>query len=224
MEVFNLPELLELILPHLDMKTLLFAQGVNIKFKSTIENSADCQDKLFFRLEAGRGKDGNDMLNPMVVKNAPSTCDLHEQTGNCACKACTTKKWTFNFDVSKMSKIASARRMVLSWSLREHCLAPGTDMQFIDKTPSGEEIMCWRVRDPVIHVIKETREENVTSTYGGYTVAFLQSYYGNCCNGAHYGAHYGTDAGNDLPNVGDVGSYFHSIEVPLLKYNVTDNW
>lgn len=45
--VLATPELLLMILMHLDMKTLLLCQRVNNQFLTTIENSHECQRALF---------------------------------------------------------------------------------------------------------------------------------------------------------------------------------
>ncbi|KAK6442838.1 hypothetical protein LTR95_000944 [Oleoguttula sp. CCFEE 5521] len=146
MEVFNLPELLEVILPNLDMKTLLLAQGVNTKFKTTIENSEECQDKLFFRLKEERGKDGVDMLNPMLVKSRiASGCGSY--LGRCKCDACVNEKWTFTFDVSKLPQHASARRMALSWRVQDFCPPSRTPLEYVLRASGGTRIGGWRLPD-----------------------------------------------------------------------------
>lgn len=46
--VFNIPELLERILSHFDMRTLLFSQQVNRQFQACIRHSHHLQRLLFF--------------------------------------------------------------------------------------------------------------------------------------------------------------------------------
>nr|OQO30500.1 hypothetical protein B0A51_01729 [Rachicladosporium sp. CCFEE 5018] len=160
MEVFNIPELLEVILPHLDMKTLLFAQGVNTKFKTTIEKSEECQDKLFFRLKEGRGEDGVDMLNPLLVKGrATSGCRYPDAGMDCTCEQCVNETWTFKIDPSKRPSYASARRMFLSWRVQDICPPAGTTFEYVGLTCTCEVAMGWRVTDPGLSSDEEYDED-----------------------------------------------------------------
>ena len=61
-------ELLELILPHLDLWTLLHAQRVNRLFKDIIIDSAECQRSLFFLPEKTTP---NERFNPKATRFNP---------------------------------------------------------------------------------------------------------------------------------------------------------
>ncbi|KAK5713984.1 hypothetical protein LTR15_010890 [Elasticomyces elasticus] len=63
----NTFELLEQVLLHTDMETIFFAQHVNGAFKTTIKNSRQLQQKLYFI--AGEAE-GQPLLNPLLVKKS----------------------------------------------------------------------------------------------------------------------------------------------------------
>ncbi|KAK6431672.1 hypothetical protein LTR95_012167 [Oleoguttula sp. CCFEE 5521] len=67
-EVLALPELLENILGHLDMKTLLLSQRVNNQFKSVIRSSKHLQEKLYLRLKSSTDAVEKVTRNPLLIE------------------------------------------------------------------------------------------------------------------------------------------------------------
>lgn len=85
--VFNIPELLEKILIHLDMKTLLLAQRANKLLKDVIGSSAACQKALFFLADEVADENGEwraANLNPLLMVKFAAiltrSTDINEQT------------------------------------------------------------------------------------------------------------------------------------------------
>nr|OQO30501.1 hypothetical protein B0A51_01730 [Rachicladosporium sp. CCFEE 5018] len=131
--VFDLPELLDLILLNLDMKTLLLSQRVNKQWKATIDGSPNLQDQLFIKLKDHRGKDGVDAINPLLVKQIQQVPYLitHHTPRNLpralpGAAIYENMKCVFAFDLSTLSADASARKMTLSWCKRGNCPDPET--------------------------------------------------------------------------------------------------
>nr|OQO30499.1 hypothetical protein B0A51_01728 [Rachicladosporium sp. CCFEE 5018] len=100
--VLTIPELLENILEHLDMKTLLLSQRVNQHFNSVIGSSKNLQEKLYLRHKPSTHLANDVTLNPLLTK--PKRIFTYGRKG---------KGWQFVFDPFSLSPEASARRMYL---------------------------------------------------------------------------------------------------------------
>ncbi|OQO10479.1 hypothetical protein B0A48_03776 [Cryoendolithus antarcticus] len=105
-EVLTLPELLENILGHLDMKTLLLSQRVNTHFKLVIQSSKDLQEKLYFRPKsATKTKCITEVtLNPLLTK---------PYTRGRFIKSLSRDEWRFAIDPFRLPQDASGQRMYL---------------------------------------------------------------------------------------------------------------
>ncbi|KAK6442839.1 hypothetical protein LTR95_000945 [Oleoguttula sp. CCFEE 5521] len=101
--VLTLPELLETIMRHLDMKTLLLSQRVDRQWKSVIKSSKVLREKLFLSIRPCTTGSHAVTLNPLLTRQRHN-----DENDYCP------DEWLFALDPFTLPLHASARRMYIS--------------------------------------------------------------------------------------------------------------
>nr|OQO30502.1 hypothetical protein B0A51_01731 [Rachicladosporium sp. CCFEE 5018] len=109
--LLNIIELLELLLTHLDLKTLLLSQRVSTTWNTTIAQSRVLQEKLFFRFKTGNHKD---KVNTLLVHRRvrPHKLEVEEDIRYYH-RETMKNTWLYLLDLSTLPEHATARKMFI---------------------------------------------------------------------------------------------------------------
>ncbi|KAK6442837.1 hypothetical protein LTR95_000943 [Oleoguttula sp. CCFEE 5521] len=139
-KVLQIPELLEMVLAHLDIRTLLLLQRVNTTWKATIDNSAELQEKLFYRLTPGTHDNAiNTLILPINI--------ITREDFNYSPSFGSKTTWLYTLDMSTLPQHASARKMFLSRHRKPRkCPVPRESMCFVEGNyghVNGPKVSGW---------------------------------------------------------------------------------